>query len=406
MTALRLLVGGAALPKLPPLLVRPGLWDEFLIEAFEGYGTDVIARTVAQARGNPAFARLARDHYRLGLLVDLDSWRNQLPVEERPKSFAKAGFAAKRALDLSREVLTPNEEDAYVRAALEESVACRATHFVAPYHLGGGPDCQIRRLDLRLIRKTAARFRALRLDEPRVGDGYGRPRKLYAAIAIRPGDLLDAAARATLVHLYAALPVDGFIVKFVGLAEESSIAHVEAAASFIFNLKLRSERTVVIGGGKNLALAFVGAGLDSAMLGIGEGEVFRASGRAFGGGVRPVYHRGALRSVDTHAKSVKAGYRAEILFFQSRCDCGHHRSDLPPSDERSRKLHTMSCRIRDFSEAAAWAERSAAPQIATRVRSANALATPIGYPALPESFVAVARIAEETRRRFRDAETG
>src|SRR3954466_719917 len=102
MTALRLVVGGGVLPELPPLLVRPGLWDEFLIEAFEGYSTDVIARTVALARGNTAFGRLARERYSLGLLVDLDSWRNQMPVEERPKSFGKAAFAAKRALDLSR----------------------------------------------------------------------------------------------------------------------------------------------------------------------------------------------------------------------------------------------------------------------------------------------------------------
>src|SRR5205823_13496415 len=66
-------------------------------------------------------------------------------------------------------------------------------------------DCSIRSTDLRLLRRSTNAFRSLRLNEPRPGERFPVERRLYAGIAIRPGDLLDPAARQMLVHLYAAV---------------------------------------------------------------------------------------------------------------------------------------------------------------------------------------------------------
>lgn len=403
MAALRLISGGASSPPLPPLIVRLGLHDEFLLREFEGFGTPVIARTIAQAKSDASLGQLARDRYGLGLMVDVDTWRNQLPVACRPVSFSAARFAAGRAFDLAHEPLSTDEEDAYVRLTFEELALSRATTWVAPYHVGGGPDCPIRRLDLRLARKAAIRFRAQRLDEPRSSEPFPAARQLYAAIAILPGDLVDPLSRNTLGYLYSEIPVDGYVLKIVGLAEVTPVSQVEAVADFATALQLRTGRNVVLSGGKNLALALVGGGLSSAILGISEGEVFHVRGRAIGGGARPVYHSAALRSVDTHAKSIAAGYRAEILFLHSACSCGHHRPDLPPDGTRERKRHTMSERIRDFANAASWGVGRCESEMRHRVEQANTLAVPIGYAQLPETFVAAANAAAQATRRFRAA---
>jgi hypothetical protein len=400
---LRVIQGGAPAHSLPPLVVRLGLRDEFLLHEFEGYGTPLVARTIAQAKGAPGFASVARDRYGLGLWVDVDTWRNQIPVEDRPVSYGAAAFAARQALDLERHQLSPDEENAYVRLTFEELAICRATKWVAPYHLGRGPDCPIRGLDLRLARRAAARFRAMRLNEPPPNERFALARQLYGVIAIRPGDLLDPLARNTLSYLYSEIALDGYVLKVVGLSETTPLRQIEAVADFGFNLQLRSGRDVLLSGGKNLALAFVGAGLSAAILGISEGEVFYVRGQAAGGGARPVYHSIALRSVDTHSKSLAAGSRSEILFLRAPCGCGHHRIDLPPEGTRERKLHTMSERIRQFSEARSWGERHCGDEMQKLVRAADALAVPIGYQPLSDGFVAVTHAARVARRRFNEA---
>ena len=121
---------------LPPLIARLGLHDQFLLEESEGFRMDVVGRTIAQARGDPALAHLARDRYGLGMLIDPDSWRNQWPVDDRPVSFQKARFASEQALDFHRRPLSGAEENAYVRATLEEEVAAAAIGqaYVADHH--------------------------------------------------------------------------------------------------------------------------------------------------------------------------------------------------------------------------------------------------------------------------------
>jgi hypothetical protein len=389
---------------LPPLIVRLGLHDQFLLEESEGFRMDVVGRTIAQARGDPALAPLARDRFGLGVLIDPDTWRNQWPPEDRPVNFQKARFASTHALDFRRRPLSAAEEDAYVRATLEEEVAARASIFVPPYHVAGGPACLIRGLDLRLARRTVARVRSLRLNEPRNSDPFPRAGQVFVCICVGAADLLDPVARQMLAHLYAPVDADGYLLKVVGLSEHTRETHVRAVADLAFTLKLLTGRAVVLGGGKNLAYAFVGAGLDAAMLGIGEGEVFAPGSRARGGGARPVYHAGILRSVHTRGASAVAIYRAEILFARRPCDCGHHRRDQPPQGQRERKLHTLSERLRDFNTASSWSESEARPRLARRVAAANRLAARRGYPALPGSFLVVAEQAELTRAGFRRAD--
>lgn len=388
-------------PALPPLIARLGLHDELLLTEFEGFGMSVIGRTIAQAKQDPGLARLARERYGVEVLIDPDTWRNQQPVSDRPKGFQKAEFALGGVLDLRTRTLSASEMSSYVQLTLQDLVAMRATILIAPYHLGGGPDCPIRSMDLRLARRAANAFRSLRLNEPRRGERYPVERHLYAGIAIRPGDLLDPAARQMLVHLYAAIEVSGYLVKVVGLSEDSPLDQVLAAADFAFSLYLRTGREVVLGGGKNLALAFVAAGLPAAMLGIAEGEVFRASSGGRNQGGKPIYCSPLWRSV--RPSTVAATLRAEILFERNPCDCGHHPPKQLPNGLHQLKLHTLTKRLHDFGHVAEWSQSTTEQQMVAKVRELDEIATGAGYPATSEAFVAVTQAAARAHRRAHGA---
>ena len=400
MTSLRLLLASAPVPALPSLIVRLGLHDQFLLEESEGFRMDVVGRTVSQVKGDPGLSHSARDRYGLGVLVDPDSWRNQWPVEDRPISFQKAAFASRVTLDLQKRPLSAAEEDAYVRATLEEEVAARASIFVPPYHVAGGPDCRIRGLDLRLARRTVARVKALRLDEPRTRERFPKTGEVFVCVCLRANELSDPIARNMLAHLYSQVEADGYLLKVAGLSEHSPNAHVRVVADFAFTLKVLTGRSVVLVGGKNLGYAFVAGGLDAAMLGIGEGETFSPAARARGGGVRAVYHSPILRNVQTYGAAVSGLFRSEILFARYPCSCGHHPMGRAPEGQRERKLHTLSERLADFNTAAAWNATDARQRLAARIAEANQVAEATGYPALPDTFLAVVDQAELARRRW------
>jgi hypothetical protein len=398
MTGLRL-VQSASPPArgLPPLIARLGLRDEVLLTEFEGFGMSVVGRTIAQAKADPGLARLARERYGVEVLIDPDNWRNQLPVSDRAKNFQKASYALAGVLDLRSRTLSPSEMTTYVRLTLQDLAEMRATIFVAPYHLGGGQDCPIRSTDLRLLRRAVNAFRSLRLAEPRSGERYPVEKRLFAGIAIRPADLLDPTARQILVHLYSAAEVSGYLVKIVGLSEDTPITQVVAVADFVFSLYYRSGRDVILGGGKNAALAFVAAGLPSAMLGIAEGETFYVGSGGRNQGARPIYSSTLWRSVAP--TTVAAALRAEILFHKNPCDCGHHRPKDLPANLHALKLHTLTKRLHDFRTVADWGESNALPKITARVAEINAAAEGAGYPPCSAAFIAVVETALRVRRR-------
>jgi hypothetical protein len=398
MTGLRLVQSASPpTPELPPLIARLGLHDELLLTEFEGFGMSVIGRTIAQAKADPGLARLARDRYGVEVLIDPDNWRNQLPVSDRTKNFQKASYALAGVLDLRTRTLSPSEMTTYVRLTLQDLAEMRATIFVAPYHLGGGPDCPIRSTDLRLLRRAVNAFRSLRLSEPRSGEQFPVEKRLFAGIAIRPADLLDPTARQMLVHFYSAAEVSGYLVKIVGLCEDTPIEQVIAAADFAFSLYYRSGRDVILSGGRNAALAFVGAGLPAAMLGIAEGETFYVGSGGRTQGARPIYSSALWRSVAP--TTVAAALRAEILFGKNPCDCGHHPPKDLPANLHAIKLHTLTKRLHDFGTAADWGENNALPKIKTRVAEINLVAEGAGYPPCSAAFVAIVETAQRARRR-------
>lgn len=382
---------------LPSLIARLGLHDEVLLTEREGFGMSVIGRTIAQAKADPGLARLARERYGVEVLIDPDNWRNQLPVDDRTKGFQKASYALAGVLDLRARTLSPSEITAYVRLTLQDLAEMRATIFVAPYHLGGGPDCPIRLTDLRLLRRTVNAFRSLRLAEPRTGERFPVEKRLFGGIAIRPADLLDPTARQMLVHLYSAAEVSGYLVKIVGLCEDTPIQQVIAAADFVFSLYYRSGRDVILGGSKNAAMAFVAAGLPAAMLGIAEGETFYVGSGGRNQGARPIYSSALWRSVAP--TTFAAALRAEILFHKNPCDCGHHRPQEIPANLHTLKLHTLTKRLRDFGSVAEWGEGNTLQKMKARIAEINAAAEGAGYPPCPAAFIAVVETAEQARRR-------
>jgi hypothetical protein len=373
-----------------PVVMRLGLHDEFVFDEYDGFGLSVIGRTTAQARKGPALTKLARDKYRLDVLFDCDTWRNELEPSARSLGFKEARVNFETRFDPRLETLTQAHEEDYVRAAFEEAARAHATIWTPPYHASGrGPDCPARRLDLRLAGIAARRFRGAGLDQ----DGN---RRLFAVIAIDPRELCYPLARAGLAALYAATSVDGFVVKPIDFSEASPLNVVEAVALFIGELRRISGRPVVAGGTKNLSLPLIAGGIaSSVMLGIGEGEGFHVGANSRGGS-RPVWHPGALRSVAPKSKSAPAARRAMLLFERHPCDCGHHPSGRPPLNEGERKLHTFSCRIRDFYELSG---ANGEAVMRRRLREADKVARAVGYPALPQSYVRVLDVAAQLRRR-------
>jgi hypothetical protein len=240
-------------------------------------------------------------------------------------------------------------------------------------------------------------FHSLRLAEPRSDERFPVERRLFAGIAIRPGDLLDPAARQMLVHLYSAIGGSGYLVKIVGLSEASPLEHVVAAADFVFRLYIRTGRDVILGGGKNLALAFVAAGLPAALLGIAEGEVFGVGSTGRKRGARPIYSSTLWRSVA--ASTVAATLRAEILFYKNPCDCGHHRPQDLPAGLHQLKLHTLTKRLHDFRSVAAWPQNEAGRRMDARMTEIDVAAANAGYAPSAAAFVAVVHAAERARRR-------
>jgi hypothetical protein len=239
-------------------------------------------------------------------------------------------------------------------------------------------------------------FHSLRLAEARSSERFPIERRLFAGIAIRPGDILDPMARQMLVHLYNAIEVSGYLVKIIGLSEDSPIQHVIAAADFVFGLLHRSGRDVILGGGKNLALAFVAAGLPAAMLGIAEGEVFNVGSGGRNRGAKPIYHSALWRSVA--ASTVAAALRAEFLFARNPCDCGHHRGKYLPQGLHELKLHTLTKRLHDFRAVAAWPDSETARRMIAQLAEIDAVAARAGYPPTSVAFVAVIQAAERARR--------
>ncbi|HCG01750.1 MAG TPA: hypothetical protein DEV93_14560 [Chloroflexi bacterium] len=397
MTRLQLVQSGStSVRTLPPLIPRLGLHDELLLTEFDGFGMSMIGRTIAQAKADPGVARLARDRYGVEVLIDPDNWRNQLPVDDRTKGFQKASYALGSALDLHQRTLSTSEMNAYVRLTLEDLAEMQATIFVTPYHVGGGPECPIRSTDLRLARRAVNAFHALRLAEPRSVERYPVERRLFVGIAIRPADLLDPAARQMMVRLYCALGGTGYLVKIVGLSEDTPVAQVIAAADFVFSLHYRSRRDVILGGGKNLALSFVGAGLPASMLGIAEGEVFNVGSGGRNQGAKPIYHAALWRSVA--ATTEAARLRAEILFHKSPCDCGHHRARDFPANLHTLKLHTLTKRLHDFRAVADWGIGNAERRMISRIAEIDAVAAGAGYAPASATFFAVVQAADRARR--------
>jgi hypothetical protein len=123
-------------------------------------------------------------------------------------------------------------EREYVRAALQRQVEAGATLVVPPYHLAGDLAEPVRQLDLRLAKIAARQFREARLGEA--------GRELYAALRVGFDTVRDPLARVGLVSAYAALEVEGHVVKIDGFRED-----VEAASELLYALQLQAGKPVV-----------------------------------------------------------------------------------------------------------------------------------------------------------------
>jgi hypothetical protein len=89
-----------------------GRCDDALLATLAGLPVPVVARTVAEHVAAPEAGALARNRYGLELLVDPETWHNQVSPAARPASYASCGYAYDRAFDPDLETLSPAGERA------------------------------------------------------------------------------------------------------------------------------------------------------------------------------------------------------------------------------------------------------------------------------------------------------
>jgi hypothetical protein len=365
---------------------RLGFADRGLIPLIAASGIRMTARSLAQEGVNPQLGFLAREPYELGLVLEPETWRNQVPPPDRAPGFNALPYALREtALRPDHDRLAPDSIRNYAEAVVDEQAARGATLLLTPCHHVSEPDRSGRATDLELADAAAAYVQSEGLRAPAATDPHQVERELYAAIIVDVRALSEETS-AFLLARYCALPVDGFWVRVSNLSHESSPACALEAATFLFALQAASNRPVVLAGGGHLHLGFLASGLAGASIGIAENERFSFPAPAPRPGPRSLvaYHPLLLRNYAINGPLISAAFQTH------GCGCGHHDPEVPPSG-REVKRHTLTLRLSDahFFTSGAIDERE--EHLRQRIEQARTAASWLGQPPIRvQTWLAVA----------------
>jgi hypothetical protein len=371
----------------PGLIPRLGVHDDGLLPVLVELELGAVARTAAQHVAHPEFAAAARARG-LEVLVDPDCWRNQFSPKQRPVKFADTGYAIRRKFDPDRHQLSREQERGYVRTVFEFQQRAGVRRLISPYHRAGGPTSASRSLDLRLATIAAEQL-------PQI---TAAGRSLLIGIALAPSILLEPTARAWLTARYTSFH-DRFFIKIDGLCDTSTQDDIRAACEFLAALREGGTKEIVLAGAKNLAWSLTGAGLiDSVVLGLNEGEIWRFEPKADDVRARVIFHRTGFRSVAPESPRETGRTRAHRLFELFPCGCEQHETGIPPR-MCARKEHTLRLRAADYALLngdVLGNERL----LKGRLREADRIARKLGYPKVRRSFLIAYVAATAMRRRL------
>jgi hypothetical protein len=336
-----------------------------------------VATSLAAASRTRAALAQARSQG-LGVFLDPEPWRNQLPPghAQRRAPFSHFDFALDGGAWSPRQEPAAEELEALPRAWLAAQAEAGATSLLIPGHvypdLTGHGRCN----DLLFARRAC--------------DVADRDRPLFAQLNIYPANLRNRDI-AWLADAYAELPVDGYwlgLVKFTQSA--SQYLGVRALATA---LRQRTGARVILAGLGRLWPGALADGVDSICFGY-ERLLFsfpppdvpppaRRSGRIH------IYHPAVFIAPSF---SEEARHAQRYLFEQFPCYCAWHPPYEPPITRAVKLRHNAWWIARELD----WATTPAAQRLESleeRIARATALRADLGMSPLPTAWREIARRA-------------
>jgi hypothetical protein len=334
----------------PAFLPRLSYGQQALVALLSTQGARATVAPLYYAQANPELA-LVPAQRRLGLVLDPATHVRERPLATRAPVFRTHPWGAvSEAFDPDHTAISEAELLELATGPLDLQRGRGATLMLTSYHVAGPVGSRGRDLDLLLARAGIAQFRSERMDEHPEHAAVQVTREVYATLAVRVENLRDASVRRRLADAYLDLDADGLWVKLLGFHEGAHAIDVGAGAAFLRCLA-EGPKPVISDGAGQLYLGLLACGI-SASIGIGDSERFRyptdwkqATRNTKGQGrVRSAYHPSFLRSFKVSSAAAKAA------FGISRCRCGHHPGDQPPTNSQV-GAHAAIVRMSDARDA-------------------------------------------------------
>lgn len=326
----------------------------------------------------------------LGLLLEGQAWRNQMPPTDacRKDRFEKLGFArGKERYNADGASLSPRESFDYASAFVEEQVKAGASIVGSPGHVGRDAFGQARYNDLQLARDASDAFWAAGFDQPDAKWGIER-RVFYLTIALEASTVEDKDVP-LLVEAYRTLSCDGYIVNFFNYAGQRG--GFERCASLVNGLQRASGRPVVVSGLSNLWIGALALGASTALVGPQRlaPEFIEVPAHSLPESQErktPVF-RGEVLS----AFSLKAKGEAQLKrsLMTNPCKCGTHDKHGFAKDSQ-RVDHNVAEIIREARLATSGSPEQAISRLTPRVHSARSRRSELDMSPLRSAWSAVA----------------
>lgn len=374
-----------------PSLARRSLvwWAGDRAGALLGTLDPQVASTVALSQGqvarNSGFVATVRRRG-LGLLLDGEAWRAQLPVDHphRTRSFHALDWVDSATVHRPTNWSERALED-FAESYIEQQTAY-ATLLTTPAHHDFEPVGPLRRRELDLAAMCADHVRARALREPHPDDHHRQRRQLLASLMLRAGRL-DETSTAWLTAAYSSLDVDGYLIWAVDFT--SSQAQTVRLLALAEALQARTGYPVLLAGIGHLWQLALARGVAGAVFGQRSAlrwpdETLRRPGEdeeddeEDGFGVA-IYH-GAVLSCTRIGRPGEVVRRR--LFLRHPCPCGHHPPSEPPADQPTIRAHNQWWIMRDGRHAGLADSGRAVALLAERAVAAAERREALGMSAL------------------------
>ncbi|MGI8801042.1 MAG: hypothetical protein ACR2KV_02555 [Solirubrobacteraceae bacterium] len=355
----------------------------------------VALRLPDAARSGPTIHE-ALSQYGLGVTLDGEAWRNQLPVGHplRDHRWRALGYdATGRSRNPNRRLATPDERHDLVIPYLQAQLAGRATTLISPGHYSREPVGTARRNDLAMAADCAERMGRLGLRRAR---GTTPRRALLANLTIDSTALNPAVIR-WLVGAYTELLADddGPDGVWVWISNfNTSTVRFDQMRDLGLQLQENTAKPVVVGGLGHLWAAALTNGLAGVCAGPGRStlnllprepkpvdpdsdnkdEIRRRT---------HVFHGAVIHSF---AHSERGRTREAQSFRRFGCRCGHHPENEPPQGEHDRVLHNAWEAMQAARRAASLSPQIATDRLNDRLARVERRREQIGLKPLPPAW--------------------